>query len=128
VKAPQVWNQTRKTIETNIDNLKKAIQKEYAKSNPKLITEIDKSLTKLDGVLGKLDTSLEDSLKKAVAAQGDAARKAELQNAKAILVKYIGYVKSEPLIAHMDKNPFGVQTNIKQTLTESLTHMAKAIS
>jgi hypothetical protein len=31
------------------------------------------------------------------------------------------------LIEHIDANPFGVKTNLKAVLTNSLTHMAKAI-
>jgi len=32
------------------------------------------------------------------------------------------------LIAHIDKNPFGVETNLKKVLTDSLTHMAQSIA
>jgi len=51
-----------------------------------------------------------------------------MANAKAILSDYIKYVKSEPMIAHMDANPFGVDTNLKKVLTDSLTHVAQVIS
>jgi hypothetical protein len=122
VKAPSLWHSTRDTIDKTIDALKKAVKAHYATSHPDLIKEIDQGLDKLDVILDKLDSKLEDSLKKA------ATDKAELKNSKAILVQYITYVKSEPLIAHIDSNPFGVQTNLKQTLTDSLTHMAQAIS
>jgi hypothetical protein len=47
---------------------------------------------------------------------------------KAILFDYINYVKSEPLIAHIDSNPLGIQTNLKQVLADSLKHMAQAIA
>jgi hypothetical protein len=41
---------------------------------------------------------------------------------------YIKFVKTEePLLAHIDSNPFGVETNLHKTLTEKLTHMAQAI-
>jgi hypothetical protein len=36
-------------------------------------------------------------------------------------------VKSEPLIAHIEKNPFGVDTQVKKVLIDALTHMAQAI-
>ena len=52
---------------------------------------------------------------------------AELQNAKVILADYIRYVKTEPLVGHIDANPFGVDTKLRHVLTESLTHMAKSI-
>jgi len=37
-------------------------------------------------------------------------------------------VKSEePLLNHIDSNPFGVEMNLHKTLTEKLTRMAQAI-
>ena len=53
--------------------------------------------------------------------------KGGLKNAKAILTQYIGYVKSEPLVAHMDQNPFGVKTDLRALLAGGLTDAAKAI-
>jgi hypothetical protein len=50
-----------------------------------------------------------------------------LKNSKVILAEYIGYVKSEPLITHMDSNPFGVKINLRQTLVEAVTHAAQTI-
>ena len=84
-------------------------------------------MLKLGGILDKLDDRLAGSLDKANAAAEGAARKAELKNAKTILTDYLKYVKSEPLIAHMDSNPFGVRTSLKQVLTDSLTHIAKVL-
>jgi len=101
-------------MDSKIGELKKAIQAHYAKEHPELVKEIDKNLAKLDGIVGKLDHRLADSLTKASAAGNDAAQKAELQASKGILAEYIKFVKSEPLIAHMDSNPFGVKTNLKQ--------------
>ena len=111
----------------NIEALKKAVQGHYAHEHPDLLKEIDGNMEKLDSIVDKLDHRLADSLAKAHAAPDDAARKAELKNAKIILADYIKYVKTEPLIAHIDSNPFGVNTNLKKVLTESLTHMAQAI-
>jgi hypothetical protein len=31
------------------------------------------------------------------------------------------------MIAHIDANPFGLQTNLKKILSDSLTHMAQSI-
>jgi peptidoglycan hydrolase-like protein with peptidoglycan-binding domain len=126
-KAPEVWHGTRDIVDKNIEALKKAVRGEYAHEHPDLLKEIDDNMEKLDGILDKLDHRLADSLAKAHAAKDDAARKAELKNSKTILTDYIKYVKSEPLIAHIDSNPFGVQTNLKKVLTDSLTHMAQAI-
>ena len=100
---------------------------QYAQEHPDLLKEIDENLEKLDGILDKLDHKLADSLAKAHAAADEAIRKAELRTSKTILADYIKYVKSEPLIAHVDANPFGVNTNLKKVLTDSLTHMAQSI-
>jgi peptidoglycan hydrolase-like protein with peptidoglycan-binding domain len=127
-KAPEVWHKTRDILKTNIGELKKAVQGHYATEHPELVKQIAQGLGKLDGILETLDTGLADSLGKAGAAGEDAARKTELQNSKKILTEYIKYVKGEPLIAHIDKNPFGVDTNIKKVLTDALTHMAQAMA
>jgi ABC-type transporter Mla subunit MlaD len=126
-KAPEAWHDARKNIETSINQLKTAIRNEFAKEAPALIADIEKNMSKLDAVLDKLDRRLADSLDKARSAKDAAARSAELKNSKNLLADYIKYVKAEPMIAHIDSNPFGVKTNLKQTLTTSLTQMAQAI-
>jgi peptidoglycan hydrolase-like protein with peptidoglycan-binding domain len=126
-KAPEVWHGTREIVDKNIEALQKAVRAQYAHEHPDLLKEIDENLQKLDGILDKLDHRLADSLAKAHAAANDAARKAELAVSKGLLAEYIKYVKSEPLIAHIDSNPFGVATNLKKVLTDSLTHMAQSI-
>ena len=126
-KAPVVWRGTRGILDTNIKELKKAIRQEYSDEHPDLLAEIDQRMTRLDVVLEKLDHRLADTLANAHAAKDPAARKTEMAKAKAMLVDYLRYVKSEPMIAHMDSNPFGVKTNLQKVLTDSLTHLAKVI-
>ena len=46
-----------------------------------------------------------------------AKRNAELQSAKASLADYIRYVNTEPLVGHIDANPFGVDTKLRHVLT-----------
>jgi len=126
-KAPEVWHGVRGILDANIDALKKAVRAAYAGESTKLLGAIDQTLARLDVILEKLDHKLAESLAKAHAAKDPASRQAELKNAKGILAGYITYVKSEPLIAHIDSNPLGIQTNLKQVLTDSLRHMAQAI-
>jgi hypothetical protein len=85
-------------------------------------------MSKLDRVLDTFDGKLSDSVAKAQAAQNEAARKQQLNAAKAIVASHINYVKAEPMITHIDSNPFGVKTNLRQTLVDTLTRMAKAVS
>jgi len=126
--AAEAWRQTHRQANERIMALKKSIQTHYADGHPELLQEIDKGLVKLDEVLNNVDHRLADSLANASKAADDGARKTELKNAKSLLTEYINYVKSEPLIAHMDENPFGVETNLKALLAGGLTDAAKAIA
>jgi hypothetical protein len=125
--ASDGWRQTHRQANERIASLKVVVKAHYAKEHPEIVREIDKGLAKLDEVLNNVDHRLADSLARAGKAADDNARDAELKNAKAILTQYIGYVKSEPLVAHMDKNPFGVKTDLRALLAGGLTDAAKAI-
>jgi hypothetical protein len=126
-KAPEVWHQTRDFMKTKIGQLKTAILTEFTGEGDELLAEIERNMTKLDRILGNLDHRLADSLGKAHATNNAPARKAELNKAKVVLADYIKYVKSEPLITHIDSNPFGIKTDFKPLLVGKLTHMAQAI-
>jgi hypothetical protein len=120
------WTGVRTTVDSKIKELKQAVKAHYAK-NPELLQEIDKNMLKIDAILNKLDHRLSDSLK-AGAAASEAARKAELGKTRTILDEYKRIVQSEPLIAHMDQNPFGVKTNLKQTLMDSLKRAEQSMA
>ena len=111
----------------NLDAYKRAVLKAAAGEPPGVMKQIAHNLARLDGILQKLGTQLADSLSKAHAAKDDTERKAELKNSKRVLLDYMGYVKSQPLIGHVDANPFGVQTGLKKALVESFTQLARAI-
>jgi len=125
--AADVWHETRDELSKGIDQLKSAIRKEFANEGPALLKEIENNIKKLDGVMDRLDKRLADSLKNAHGSKDNAARDAELKNAQKILNEYHTYVNSEPLIAHIDSNPFGVKVGMKDLLTSKLDHMTKAI-
>jgi peptidoglycan hydrolase-like protein with peptidoglycan-binding domain len=127
-RAPQVWHGTRDILDHNINELKRAIRQEYANEHPTLLAEIDQNVQRVDVILEKLDARLAQTLERAGATKDAAKRKAELANAKTILADYVAFVKSEPLIEHIDKNPFGVNAQVRKTITDSLTHMIKSIA
>ncbi len=127
-KAPDVWDGTRELLQNRISALKTAVQAQCSDEKADVLDEINSHLLKLDRILGKLDRRLSDSLAKAGQSQDAATRNAELKNAKTIFAEYIQYVKTEPLIEHLDSNPFGVKTDIKATLSASLTQLARAIA
>ena len=125
--APQEWDGTRELLQRNINALKRAVQAQIADEGDAIVDEINGHMQKLDRILGKLDRRLADSLATAGAARDSEDRKQALRESKAILAEYIRYVGSEPLIAHLDANPFGVKTELKSTLSASLTKLARAI-
>ena len=127
-KAPEIWHGTRDLLENNISALKTAVRKQCASEADEFIDQINGSLERMSRVLERLDARLADSLSKAHGVDDPSGRRSELQKAKAILAEYINYVKAEPLIAHIDSNPFGVKTNLKAILSGSLTHMAQAMA
>jgi hypothetical protein len=126
-RAPDAWHGMRGVLGKNVNELKKAVRSEYASEHPTLLKDIEKNLQKLDGILEKLDHRLADALAEAHAAKDAGERRTKLKNCKAMVAQHIQYVKSEPLIAHMDKNPFGVQTNFQRIVTDHLLHVAQAI-
>jgi hypothetical protein len=127
-RAPQVWHGTREILDHNIKELKQAIRQEYSNEHPALLTEIDRNVQRVDVILEKLDARLAHTLERAGATRDAGQRKAEIDSAKKIVAEYIAFVKSEPLIDHVDKNPFGVDTKVRKVITDSLTHMVRSLS
>ena len=125
--APGVWDGARDVVQTSINVLKKAVQAQISEENDELIDQINGQLDKLDRILGRLDQRLSTSLANAGQAKTASGRNAALQESKTILAEYIRYITAEPLIAHLDSNPFGVSTDLKATLSKSLTQLARAI-
>ena len=127
-KASDAWHGTRGVVDGKCKELKQAIRAHYGSTHPEVLREIENNMHKIDGIVGKLDHTLADSLKKASSAPTEAARMAELRVARTILNQYITYVKGEPLLGLMDSNPFGVKCNLRQVLAASLTHMSQSIT
>ena len=125
--AAASWRQTHRQADERIEALKEALKAHYASAHPDLLQEIENGAARLDAVLDNVDHRLADVMASAGRAGDEGARKAELKNAKALLTEYITYVKGEPLIAHMDANPFGVKTGLRALLAAGLTDAAKAI-
>jgi hypothetical protein len=126
-KAPQVWKGTRQLLQANIDTLTDAIRAQLADEEGDMVQEVNDQLLKLNRIMDKLDKRLTNSLTNALDTNDAAVRSEALQTSKGILAEYIQYVKSEPLIEHLDSNPFGVKMDLKATLTKSLTVLARAI-
>ena len=125
-RAAEDWRQTHVQADERIATLKESVKSHYASSHPKLCLAIEKSMVKLDDILNKVDQRLADSLSAASNATNEAARNAELKNAKTVLAGYIAYVKSQPLIDHLDRNPL-VKIELKRLLIGGLSNAAKDI-
>lgn len=125
--ASGAWRQAHRQANDRIAALKASVRSHYAGDHPEILKQIEEGLATLDTVLNKVDQRLADSLANASKAGDDSARQAELKNAKSILTEYIGHIKGDPLIAHMDQNPFHVKTDLKALLIGGLTDAAKAI-
>jgi peptidoglycan hydrolase-like protein with peptidoglycan-binding domain len=126
-KGAFVWNSTRDILTKNIEELKKGVRAAYGTEHPELFRAIDQSMAKLNKVVDKLDTRLADALDSAYKAKSDAARVPELKKAEGIMKEYLEYVKSEPLIDHMDDNPFGVKTSLKKVISDALKHLSQLL-
>ncbi|MDQ6683824.1 MAG: hypothetical protein M3Z16_01740 [Pseudomonadota bacterium] len=127
VQAPEAWDGARELLATNIGALKKAVRAQLSGEGDDYVDEIDGHLEKLDRIFGRLDRRLSTSLASAAATRDAAERNSALGKSKGLLAEYIRYVQSEPLIDHVDKNPFGVKTELKATLSKSLTQLARAL-
>jgi len=127
VDAAAAWRDTHRQADERIKALQAAVKAHCADSPAALLQEIEKGLARLDAVLDSVDHRLADALDKAGGAKDDAARQAELATAKALCAEYIGFVKGDPLVAHIDQNPFGVKTELAALLGAGLGAAAKAI-
>jgi hypothetical protein len=125
--AAQAWRDTHRLAEERIAALREAVRARCADAPPAFVREVEQGLGKLDRLLGPLDTRLAQSLAKAAQAGDAKARAAELKTAKALVAEYIGHVKAEPLIAHVDQNPFDVATDLKTLLTDGLAQAGASL-
>ena len=125
-KTPQLWSGTQRLVRTRLEQLKAAVRKAFSGEDRTVLAETERSLEKLDRLLQRLDDELTELLEEAARSEGP-VRTAALQSAKTLLATHILYVKNEPLIAHIDANPFGIATDIQGTLTKSMKHLVGAL-
>ena len=127
LEAAAAWRKTHGEAQARVEALKTAVMSHCADAPPPLVSAIDKGLLKLDAVLKTVDTRLADALATAGGAADAAAVAVELAKARAIVAEYGNYVKGEPLVAHIDRNPFGAQPGLQALLADGLAKAAKAI-
>lgn len=125
--SPKLWVDTMSTIKTGIDQLKDAIRKDLGDEAPEVLADVEKNLDKIDAVTKRFDKELADLLDAAAKATDQAQRANQLKEARKVLAAHIKYASTEPLIAMIDDNPFGVSPNIKNTLVTNLTQLASVV-
>ena len=125
--APQLWNGTHALLAKRIGLLKDSVRKHYGPQGAQVLAAIDKQLAELDAVTDKLDRSLADALAAVAKAPQDKRREAAAAAARQA-ADYIAWVKKDPIVRHIDGNPFGVPTQIEQTVSKSLGEIAKSLA
>jgi hypothetical protein len=125
-KAADTWRSQIDNCRKNCVELEKTIMADCKHEHPTLVKDVQDNFQKVHDLFDKFGTELEETLSKANAAKDAATRNAHLQRCKAILTSHMKYVKSEPLFAHIDRNPW-VPTNCTKMLTDCFMNMAQAI-
>lgn len=125
--APRVWRGTHELLAQRIDLLKASVRKHYGTNGTEVLKAIDEQLAELDAVTDKLDKSLADALDAVAKASTDQRRDATARAARQA-ADYIAWVRKDPLVRHIDGNPFGVPTQIEQLVSKSLGEIAKSLA
>ena len=125
--SPKLWTDTMASVAGGINQLKDAIRRDLGSEAPEVLADVERNLGKIDAVTSRFDRVLADLLQGAAAATDAASRQAQLKQARTVLADHIKYASTEPLIGLIDQNPFGVSTNIKNTLVSNLTQLAAVV-
>jgi hypothetical protein len=118
-KSSQVWRACRGAVQGRMAALKQAVLDAYA-DEPDVQAAIRPHIDRLDAALEGLDDRLDDALDAALNAAPQARAEAT-GHAKLIIADYIKHVAASQRLAVLDSNPFGVATELKATLTKTLT-------
>ena len=119
--ARLLWDDTRQSVQSQLRKLESAIR-EATKDQP-YAEEAARNTPLLYEMLETFDTRLSDKLDEALNAAAPEDRSRRQKEAKGILAEYITYLKSEPIFAELDENPF-VPVTIRRDLTDALTRIA----
>lgn len=119
-----VWDAARGKIRGDLARLEQAILSHYKGQGA--LSEITRSVRKLDGVLALFDDSLSDALDKALNATTPDGKQESHDEARTIIARYQSYLATDPIVQELDGNPF-VPVTVKATLTGVLGTLASKI-
>ncbi|RRS03653.1 hypothetical protein EIP75_13735 [Aquabacterium soli] len=125
-KSRLAWEKVRQKLQADLKSLESAVLG-YCKGQPDLAGPATAKVRKLDTILVELDESLMDILDKALNAQTDQKRLDLHEESRAVLARYIRFVKSDPLLAGVDQNPF-VPLKTREFLLASLQALDKSLA
>lgn len=118
------WGATRKKIQGELLKLEKAILEAY--KDHTVLPEVAKGVRKLDQVLEVFDESLNDALDAALNSADPEVKKRHHDEARDIIAKYQGFLKSDAMVQELDANPF-VPIAVQSTLSSTLAVLASKI-
>jgi hypothetical protein len=124
-KLPVLYRGTHSAVTKQFEGLKSAIRQSYASESPELLAEIDKGLAQIDKAIEGFDHSIAAEMEKAHSAKDDATRRAHLQKCQDLHTKNIHFLASNPMLKHIENNPFGVQVPVVKTYAVSFQQIDK---
>lgn len=124
-KSSLAWVATRKKIESDLGKLKGEIMAACKGQDIEAALEAG-FRDKVEPVLAKLDASLSQKLDEVNKATDAGERTKLVAEAKQIMQRYQSFVASEPIIKHLDENPF-VPLQISKTLMATLSTLSNAV-
>lgn len=118
------WQATRKKIQAELNKLEQAILSTY--QGHAALRAVTQGVRRLDTVLELFDESLSDALDAALNETDGPTKQGLHDQARAIIVKYTDFLKSEPIVQELDANPF-VPISVQSTLSNTLAVLAAKI-
>jgi hypothetical protein len=120
-KAHLDWDAQKKGVESRLAELNKAILADFADAEG---TTAAKNLSK---VLARFNEGLGDTLDDVRNAATPEARAPIVAKANAIADRYLQYLDSDPLVAHVESNPFEIKVDVKNSLSTPLTRLKQQL-
>ena len=121
-KARQTWDAVRAKVQRDIDTVVKAFEGEVGKGSEdaKMIHAC------FEPIMKGLDDSLSKKLDEVVRNTDQGAHGKLVQEAQAIITKYLAYIDGEPMVGELDSNPAHPVT-VRKTLDAALSTLSKAL-
>lgn len=116
------WNSRKEQIKAKLDALHEAILDESQDA------EFTTAAGKLQKVLGNFNEGLSDTLDALRNADTSDKRESLSKQAQAIASRYLSYLSSDPLVAHVDANPFDIKVDAAETLSAPLRLLQQQLS